>query len=251
MTEDMAGYLLTSYLEYEVPNAADLWPTVRARLLERQRTQAPERHAPKVGGGWWSSRVPRLWPMMGAALAVALALAIVASPTARAELLAVVQRYWFAVVSNSAESPARTNTAIQNSPNRVPIVSLEDAEQRLGFRLPQPESLPADFVLGGVIVESADAAALNFVPGAGGTDRLTLRVSRTLPRGGDEVTEGSMESVVVDGHPGLFTEETDLPSEITSRSVTWQEEGYYFLLTSFGQISRVELLAAAESVSLR
>lgn len=251
----MADHALTEALRAlaarDVPEAADPWPALHARLAVRP-SPARSRH-----GG-----VRRL--ALALTVAALAALALLGTVLAFGQPLPGFNRhYGMVLVDRASPRPtAGTSLAVSHEPEPTPV-SVAAAQRRADFSLRLPTWLPSGLALDGCHAPPPDTPRVRSngtaacVYSRGGVAFLTIQ--ETKPQPGDPigsivVSTANAEEITVHGQPGLYArgswnDDGTWNAHLDFAYLSWSENGITYTLITHGLgLGRADLLRVADSL---
>jgi hypothetical protein len=241
--------LLDEFARDHVPYDVDLWPEIAATLSTRRRPPY--------------TRLDRgqLWRI--AVVATALLLSIIVLPPTRQTIADTIQH--FGIVETNSTTvrigpPAPGATAVSVP---VPMYSLEEAQKRVPYPIPQPSWIPAGFRLRGVFVGHDDVVTVSYVSDDwqvkvnSGAFGFSVHPGTEPSLGGTAIPSTAIRHVTVNGAPAIYAQGAweHQPDGMTWHGdadavrVAWAADGFtYDLSGSKTDLGRDGLIRIAESI---
>lgn len=241
--------LLDELARDHVPDDVDLWPEIAA-ILSTGRRPPPAR----LDRG-------QLWRV--AVVAAALLLSVIVLSPARQTIADTIQHFGIVetnstTIRNSPPAPAATAVS-----EPVSMYSLEEAQTRVPYPIPQPSWIPAGFHLRGVFVGHDGFVALSYVSddwstsGNSGGFGLSVHPGTEPSLGGIAIPSTAIRHITVNGAPAIYAQGAweHQPDGITWHGdadavrVAWAADGFtYDLSGSKTDLGRDGLIRIAESI---
>jgi len=250
MPQNQTSFALLDELARDhVPDGVDLWPEIAEILSTRRRPPYA-----RLNRG-------QLWRM--AAAAGALLLSVIVLSPARQTIADTIQHFGIVETNSTTirnSPPAPGATAVSEP---VPMYSLEEAQKRVPYPIPQPSSIPAGFYLRGVFVDHDGFVALSYVSddwstkGNSGAFGLSVHPGTEPSLGGIAIPSTAIRHVTVNGAPAIYAQGAwdHQPDGITWNGdadairVAWAADGFTYVLSgSKTDLGRDGLIRMAESI---
>lgn len=136
----------------------------------------------------------------------------------------------------------------------IPLVSFEEAQQRIPFHIPVPTWLPEGMTLRGAHVQG-DWINLSYAGSANrASSGMGIEISRGQVSGNYVVPDSAKQSVVANGRTatyvhGAWNQQMQWDGTVDAGSLTWEANGFtYRLGYSALALSREDIIRIAESL---
>lgn len=241
--------LLDELASDTVPESVDLWPGVADIISARRRVPHVRLH----GGQIWR---------IAATMAVLILSVIMLSPVQ--QTIADTIQHFGILETNSTkiqQSPPAVGVTAISEP--VAMYSLEEAQKRVPYTIPQPSWIPSGFHLRGVFVGTDGSVSLSYVPdgwtenGSGGGFGLSVRRGSEAGFGGIAIPVTAIQHATLNGAPALYARGAweDRSNGMTwhadddAARVAWASDGFTYVLSESGVgLGRDDLMRIAESI---